>query len=570
MNKTFLLFAIISLISIFSKESYSQAPDWLWAKTAIGVFSKNEVAKSVASDDSNHIYVVGNFAGSTITFGTTTLNNVGTSEDDIFLTKYDSDGNVIWAKSAGGTGIDEAHSIALDTSGNIYVTGNFKSPTISFDTITLTNSDYQNYYDIFLVKYDANGNVQWAKSSKGTKPPSLYYVNAYPIAVNNDGSAIIAGNFASPTITFGTITLTNTNPNGIYDIFITKFDANGNVLWAKKAGGTSYDGVYSIVTDVSGNAYIAGYFLSPTITFGTTTLTNVSSTAFTNDLFIAKYDANGNALWAKKAGGPRDDEAKSVALDLSGNVYMAGIFKSPNITFGTITLTNVNSPVTYPSDVFLTKYDANGNVLWAKSAGGRDNDILSSVKVGPSGNIYVTGYFLSDTLILGSITLPIEQAGSANMLLAKYDSNGNTLWAKCTGEANGGISEESTVLDASENIYVAGGCNGYSVLFDSISLGNVGSGNMFLAKIGSSGTGIYESSNSLTILVFPNPTSNYITIQSPAKAEIEIFNIHGQILKKIDSKETYTTIEISDFATGLYIIKAKTVRGIAMKKFIVE
>ncbi|MFA5819915.1 MAG: SBBP repeat-containing protein [Bacteroidales bacterium] len=417
--KKFLLFAAISSVCFLSKISYAQTPDWLWAKSAGG--TNYDYAYSVAVDDSGNTYVAGYFYNSTITFDSTTLTNAGGG--DIFLAKYDASGNVQWAKSAGGTNYDCAYSVAVDDSGNTYIVGGFSSPTLSFGSDTLTNAGYS---DIFLAKYDANGNVLWAKSAGGTN-----YDCAYSVAVDDSGNTYLAGYFQSPTIIFGSDTLTNV---GSWDIFLAKYDANGNVLWAKSAGGTNSDCAYSVAVDALGNIYVAGYFCSPTITFGSTTFTNAGPAGY-SDIFLAKYDTSGNVQWAKSAGGTNYDCAYSVAVDSSGNIFVTGGFESPTLSFGSTILTNADNTGN-TDDIFLAKYAPNGNVLWAKSAGGVDYDYATSVAVDASGNTYMAGSFCSPTLSFGSTTLTNASAGFWDIFLTKYDANGNVLWAKSTGGAD--------------------------------------------------------------------------------------------------------------------------------------
>lgn len=201
-----------------------------------------------------------------------------------------------------------------------------------------------------------------------------------------------------------------------------------NWLWAKTAGNTSNDIANSVAVDASGNSYIAGAFLSPTITFGSTTLTNNGA----DDIFLAKYDASGNVLWARSAGGTNHDYANSVAVDPSGNVYVAGYFTSDTIIFGSYTLINTDNTTNSTSDLFLVKYNSSGNVLWAKSAAGLNNDEAASVSVDASGNAYITGYFSSYTLSFGTITLTNTDTinYTDDIFIAKYNTSGNVLWAK--------------------------------------------------------------------------------------------------------------------------------------------
>jgi hypothetical protein len=142
--------------------------------------------------------------------------------------------NCLWSNSAGGSLEDLVNSICTDDSGNVYVTGYFKSTTITFGTTTLINADNTGYTnDIFIVKYTPNGTVLWATSAGGTNIDE-----GTSLATDVNGNVYVTGYFYSPTITFGTTTLTNV---GIGDIFIAKYDGAGAVLWAKSAGGTGYD-----------------------------------------------------------------------------------------------------------------------------------------------------------------------------------------------------------------------------------------------------------------------------------------------------------------------------------------
>jgi len=296
----------------------------IWAKSAGGIYSDH--GSSIAIDAAGNTYITGGFSSPTITYGATTLtNNSNNIYSDIFIAKYDVNGNVLWVKSSGGTSDDEGESIALDAAGNAYITGYFQSPTITFGATTLTNIGN---YNTFITKYDTNGNVIWAKSSDGSTG-----VQSFSIASDASGNTTITGFFYNASVTFGTTTLTN---NGLSDIFIVKYDTNGNVIWAKSSGGTSDDWGYSIVMDAAGNAYITGEFGSSAVIFGATTLTNNGG----GDILIAKYDTNGNEVWAKSAGGSGDEQGYSIATDLSGSTYITGYFRSPAITFGATTLTN--------------------------------------------------------------------------------------------------------------------------------------------------------------------------------------------------------------------------------------
>ncbi len=485
MKKIIFLLAVVGFLFFLSKISNAQAPDWLWAKSA---GEKNYMmAYAVAMDTAGNTYVAGMFSGTTLTFGSVTITNLG--DYDIFLVKYDVAGNVIWVRGAGGTDIDYVTSLVVDASGNIYETGYFQSPSITFGSIILPNTGSD---DIFLVKYDANGNVLWATSAIGTG-----YDQANSVVADVSGNTYVTGFFYSPAFIFGSNTLTNTTGSG--DIFIAKYDTAGNVLWVKSVTGAFDDYGSSVGVDAAGNSYLAGYFDSYTLSFGSITLTKTGG----ENIFLAKYDAAGNVQWAKSAAGAGFDQATSIAADASGNTYLAGHYSS-TLTFDTTTLTNAGG-----IDNFLAKYDASGNVLWAKGTGGTGGDITSSVAIDSSGNAYITGYFTSPTLTFGSTTLTnADNTGNTtDLFLVKYSSYGNILWAKSAGSVGNYEScshdeAYSVAADASGNTCVAGYYESASITFDTVTLLNaVGGGgynDLFFAKSNPSGNVLFAKSGPTT------------------------------------------------------------------------
>ena len=542
MKKTTVFLVVITFLSV---ASYAQVPSWEWARSAGG--TKSEIGQSIAVDRSGNSYLTGVFDSPSITFGSYTLMNTGSS--DIYVVKYDTYGNVLWAASAAGLDLDAPRSIAVDASGNAYITGNFYSPTLTFGSYTLTNSGVH----LFLAKFDSNGNVAWAKSAGGT---AAEYATS--VAVDSFGNPYLTGYADNSIITFDTINLVNTG------VFIVKYDFNGNALWAQTAGGgtgTNYD-AESIAVDASGNAYIEGNY-DGTMIFGSNTL---SSAGF-YDVFLGKYDGNGVVQWARSAGGANYEYANSNTVDISGNIYITGYFMDPFTIIGNDTLACKGV-----DDIFLAKYDASGNVLWATSAGDTYLEHALSVTTDVPGNAYMAGYFNDSTFTIGSTTLINASKGHDEIFVAKYDPYGNVVWAK---SASGTDSDDATSVatDAVGNVYVAGLFISPTLAFDSIVLTNANSSaiypDLFLAKLGSL-VGIDEISNSLRISLFPNPATNIITITLPEKANIEISNINGQIMKTINHENHETSIDIENFPRGVYIVRATTTKETVTKKFIKE
>lgn len=458
--KTTLLLVFLSLF-IHSK-AQAQVAQIDWVKGAGG--SNIDAGQSITTDSSGNVYVTGCFASASITFGTTTLINDSVGYADMYVVKYNSFGNVLWAKSTGGINSDYATGISTDASGNVYVTGYFASASITFGSTTLTNAGV---YDIYVVKYDINGNVLWATSAGGS-------IEDYGLGISTDafGNVYVTGSFYSPTITFGPYALTNV---GYADVCVVKYDASGNVLWAKNVGGSGYDSGQSITTDASGNLYVTGNFGSPTITFDSTVLTNAN--AGHTDMYVVKYDASGNTLWARSSGGTYSDYGTGINTDASGNVYVTGGFQSSSITFGSNTLTNGGI-----CNMYVVKYDASSNVLWAKSVSNSTNtDIGNSICIDASGNVYVTGLFQSSSITFGSITLTNANSGWEDMYVLKYTTDGGELWARSAGgsihDSGNGIS-----TDASGNVYVTGKFNSPTLTFGSATLNNNIGNDMFVVK----------------------------------------------------------------------------------------
>jgi len=503
MKKT-LLFVLLLLCTTFI---FAQIDVWQWAKQAGG--TDYDFGQDIAIDSSGNSYITGYFPGNA-SFGTTELTSSGGI--DIFVAKLDSDGNWLWAQKAGGTSDDGGYSIAIDSSGNSYVTGYFHS-TASFGNITLTSSGS---YDIFVAKLDSNGNWLWAKKAGGTSDDY-----GYSIAIDSSGNSYVTGYFYS-TASFGTTTLTS---SGDCDIFVAKLDSSGNWLGANQAGGTGEDYGFSIAIDSSGNSYVTGYFQGIAY-FGTTTLTSSGG----DDIFVATLNNGGNWQWAQKAGGTSPDYGYGIAIDSSGNSYVTGYFYS-TASFGTTTLTSSGN-----YDIFVAKLDSDGNWLWAKQAGGTSWDYGLGIAIDSSGNSYVTGYF-QGTASFGTTT--ITSSGNYDIFVAKLDSDGSWLGANQAG-GTGRDDARSIATDSSGNCYVTG------LFEETASFGNIifeSSGNydIFVAK-----AYIPYDSNDIVVVeettglgaIYPNPFNPVANIpynlSEISNADFYIYNVKGQLVRHIN------------------------------------
>jgi hypothetical protein len=538
----------VIIIIVVAANSFSQTPGWEWGRSGIG--AEHDVSGEAATDASGNVYFTGYFLSDSITFGAITLHNTRTGYTDMFITKYDSTGKVIWAHNQGGRDNDRALSVATDSHGNVIVTGYFYSDTIVFGEFTLTSTDVVS--DMFVVKYDNAGNVLWAKSegSPGLEIP-------YHLVVDNSDNVIVTGRFSGNSIVFGHDTLIQ---QGSMDVFVLKYNEDGNVLWGRAAGGGSNDEAYSADVDISDNIYVAGYF-NQHPTFGTFTL----STRGQADIFLAKYSPSGTVLWVKSAGGTGDDRANSVSTDALGNSYVAGFFNNDTLDIGTIHLMRESG-----DNSFIAKYNSEGDVLWTRALHGDSK--ANSVK-NTHGNLYVCGSFSGDTLVYGSDSLFLQ--GSTDFYLLRCDALGNAAWI--IKQTSGGESSEfakSVVADPSGNIYLAGDFGSHEPLvFGSDILEPTdNSYDVFIARLGNKPTGIEDLKNENEMSVYPNPSYGKFVLKSNTSFKtLQIFNVAGKNIYELNKPVTNGQNEIilPSMPRGIYLIRLSDGEKLFTRKLVI-
>ncbi len=528
--------------------SFAQA-SWTWARGEGG--TQNDEAIAVTSTAAGDVYVAGFYLSSTMTIGATTLTNAGAN--DIFLARYDDSGSPIWAKSIGGSNNDNPTSLTCDAGGNLYMTGYFKSTSLTFGTYTLTNTGNN---DMFLVKYDLNGNVLWATSATGAGDEIGYSVTA-----DAGGHIYVGGYYGSSPSHFDTTSLSMV---GGGDMFIAKYDAsNGHEIWARGAGGTGQDQTNSVCTDASGNVYLAGMFTSPTITFGATPMLSKVLGAG-NDLFIVKYDANGTALWAKSAGGSSNDEATSITISAGGDLFVGGYFASSILQFDTTVLHNTGY-----NNMFLNKYTTSGVLQWTRDAGGKLGDVGGYVTTDGSGNAYIAGTMGSDTILFGPDLM--VNSGINDMVVMKFSSNGTPVWGRRAGGA-GDDDANSIHADASGNIYCAGNYASANIAFGS---NNLTDGtpyfNFYLARLGNT-TGIEEEESGGNLTVFPDPATDMLQVRGLGEnALLLLSDLSGRALLRTPASGQ-ASLSLEALPSGVYLLTCKNAdgRGSAVVKKIIH
>ena len=424
-----------------------------WTKTLGGTLS--EAVYDMKVDAAGNIYLVGTFLGEA-SFGSTTLTSKGLN--DIYVVKLSPTGDVIWARSAGGTGSDAALAVAVDATGNVYVTGYFKTQA-TFDTTTVTGS--ATLGNFFLAKYSSSGQLVWIVDEDASK-----WSGGKVLELDSSGNPIIAG-ILWETGTFGTTTLTS---EGKGDPFVAKYTSNGDFVWAMNFGGIDYDLVTDMVVNDKDEIFLAGYFKEsiPAITniFGASL-----SAVGKQDAFAVKLKSTGIVEWGEGIGSNLDDSATGIALDTAGDVVCIGTFE------GTINFNSTSFVADGGKDSFLLKLTASLGMRTSVShITGSGSTAVATIAIDSQNNAYVTGSY-SGQMTRGSET--INAIGGEDAFVWKYD-----LTAKKTGWllSAGGTEEDqgkSIAIDALGAIHVAGTFKG-TASFDSTQHAATGGKDIFL------------------------------------------------------------------------------------------
>ena len=337
----------------------------LWSRRLGGTSS--DFGRGITVDSAGNVLLTGEFHG-TADFGGGPLSSAGDS--DIFAVEIDAEGQHLWSRRLGGTNSDFGRDIAVDSAGNVLLTGEFHG-TADLGGGPLSSAGAS---DIFVVELDAQGQHLWSRRLGGTNSDF-----GRGIAVDSAGNALLTGEFHG-TADFGGAPLSST---GDWDIFAVKLDAQGQHLWSRRLGGTSSDVGQDIAVDSTGNVLLTGYF-SGTADFGGGPL----SSAGDWDIFAVELDAQGEHLWSRRlGGGTSSDFGLGIAVDSAGNVLLTGYF-SGTADFGGGPLSSAGG-----YDSFAVELDAQGQHLWSRRLGGTGNDEGRGIAVDSAGNVLLTGYF---------------------------------------------------------------------------------------------------------------------------------------------------------------------------------
>jgi len=384
-------------------------------------------AQAITVDNSGNVYVAGY---SCATWGLPV--NVYTEGFglDGFVTKLNSSGTMLWNTFIGGGAV--VNAITADGSGNVYVAG--QSLATWGSPVNAHAGSFQN--DAFAAKLNSNGELQW-----NTFMATIYGDSAYAIALDSSGNVYVAG-FSSTTWGSPVNAFTGTEGSLMHEAFAAKLNNSGELQWNTFMGSADDDRAQAIAVDGSGNVYVAGYSYA---TWG------APVNAFTeDDAFVAKLNNSGELQWNTFMGSEYIDSVNAIALDDSENVYVAGYSYA---TWGTPV--NAHTDV-YPSygftDGFAAKLNNSGELLWNTFMGGVNLDRTYAIAVDGSGNVYVAGQSLATW---GSPVNAHAGTGFYDGFAAKLNNSGELQWNTFMGSESIDLVRASA-LDGSGNMYVAG------------------------------------------------------------------------------------------------------------------
>jgi hypothetical protein len=555
---------------------FDASGNFVWVRhVAASDAGSTSYALGVKTDAGGNVYVAGVFNGTNdFDPGVATNTVTANGNDDTFISKFDASGNLYWVNTFGGTGSDALNGICLDASGNVYVTGAFSS-TVDFDPSVATYTLSAAGADIFILKLTAAGSFVWAKQMVGTG-----YNTGSAITDGPSGKIYVTGNFQG-TVDFDPgATTYSLAAVGIYDSYILQLDASGNFGWAKQIGGAGeYSYGYGLATDASGNIYNTGTF-SGTVDMDPGAGTQNATSAGINDVFINKLTSTGVFLWAKQIGGAGDDYAFGIATDAGNAPYITGTFQDTvdfNPSVGTYTLSAGGD-----NDMFITKFDGSGNMLWATAYGGGFSEVYGyGICVDAVANVYATGSFnfIEDfdpatttytlnsvgytdafTLKLGQCTAPPAPVitSTATSALTICSGNNVSLTASGTGTLSWYASSTATTAIATGTVYTTPSfTTGTYTYYAGATTCTSSATRASVTVTVNTCTGL-ESLNGLSpeISLYPNPTNGklYLKLSTYQNTTVRVYDLLGNMVMEQAIDREQTTLNLNGQVSGIYLV----------------
>jgi len=570
--------------------------DWLWAHQQIGGNWRNE-SSICYTDKQNNIYVggytVGNHAPDSIGFGSHIYYDTPFTNFQIIIAKYDSSGNVLWTTASSNGSCYNICNVTTDVFGNMYLFGSFED-SVRFGTHLLVNPRYDyslgsaaNNNCYFIIKYNQYGNILWTKTGDRVNGNAINQSGG--ICVDNIGNIYIAAAFIDSVIHIGVSTLINPEGNiisGKTDIFFAKYDSSGNVIWAKKFGGTGNDFVSGLTINNKGEIFLLGYYYSPTIFFGSSYLSYYGTGSGYPNMFLSRFDSLGNPIWVRGETGLVTPYA--LTTDNIDNIYIGGGIYDSSLTIGAFSFNNKH----LNRSGFIAKYDTLGNVLWAKAISPITTpsdsihlrNTVFSLVTDPCNNVWVDGQMCNDSIFVDSAKILYAPASShLPTMFLTYNPNGNLLnYEALPVEMKNNYANSFLSVDSACNIYLSGTYAGAELILSNDTLKRGPEApleTIFVAKYRSTlncktNTYIPTTNVNYNITLYPNPAQNVFTINTTdffsICKTIDIYDIVGNKYDSYSFTGSSITISSCRYTPGIYVCKIRINNNISIKKIVIE
>lgn len=356
--------------------------DWAYSLGSVG----SSTATDMVLDAGGNIFLTGNFQNS-VYFDPGTNLHILTSvgDDDIFISRTSTSGQVLWAKRIGGPGKDHASSMAMDKEGNLILTGSFHG-TADFDpSPNVFPLSAGAAGDAYITKLDENGEFLWAIKVTGDG-----FNEIRSVKTDASNNIFVTGLFEETADFDPTDGVATHASKGLEDIFLAKYSPEGQLIWVNTIGGPGSDTGREVTVTLTGNVWVAGHF-SESVDFNPKPDEAILTAHGLEDIFVATYTGQGDHIRSLRIGGEENDEVNGIHMDPSGDILLTGRFRG-NVDFNPSTFTTFLAS-NGGDDGFVVKLSPSGTFIWARSFGGEDNDKGIDISADKRDNILVTGYF---------------------------------------------------------------------------------------------------------------------------------------------------------------------------------
>ncbi len=420
--------------------------DWVFS----GGGEKNDKTRGVAVDRAGGVFLTGETIGDG-RFGR--LERKGLGEADCFLVKLDAAGEVLWVRSIGGSSVDRGYSVATDPAGHVYVTGQYQSTDARAGETVLPNAGD---FDLFVAKYDADGELLWIRTAGGTGNDY-----GHGVAVDSRGHVVVGGSLGAGA-RFGDVEL-----SGKRVIFCAKYDADGKLLWVRGSEGGVGGSAHGVSLDGGDRIYLGGSLV------GTGTFGGVEAASANSAAMVAKLDPDGAVQWVATAPASTSSVYHEIVADSSGRVWAAGMFKGET-GYGDETFRSAGER---DYDGLLVHYDTDGTMRWARHLGSAGTDYGLGVCTDDRGTAFLAGEFSQSATFAGRT---LTSRGGTDILTAAFDVGGGLLWVAQSGGAKG--DNAYTIARHEDRLLIAGACTAPAA-FGGKSVEKGGAAELYAAKL---------------------------------------------------------------------------------------